>query len=468
MRSVAPTIAALAATAAAVSIHPAAAGAAAVSRPDDGVVRTAAMATIDSTYTADGSLFLNPERGFHDNTDLTGTHEGTRAEGYALSRVIIRLDDFRAGPISQAKLDEIDASFTAAAAGGVKVLPNVAYNFDNGGVDAPLDVVLGHLDQLKPLFEKHRGVVAATYDGFIGAWGEWHSSSNGLDEEPARSQIWKKILEVLPADRMMTTRYVTHYEEMTGAGMTKEMAYDGSEIARTGLGNQCFLSTENDGGTYDYDDPESDKKILEGFSTYTPVIGETCQIAGDVNRGDCDTARSELERFHWSSLNAEFHEPTLDRWKKDGCYEEFDRRMGYRFELKSSSIQEQVKAGEALSASFVVRNVGYAAPFNPRGLELVLRNTDTGATYPMSILKERDAALDPRMWFRESGDITVAASPAVPAEVPAGTYDLLLGLSDPVPALSTRPEYSIRLASQGVWEESTGLNLLATGVAVTG
>ncbi|MGL4744503.1 MAG: DUF4832 domain-containing protein [Dermatophilaceae bacterium] len=432
-------------------------------------------ATIDTTYTADGSLFLNPERGFHDNIDTSGTFASTRANGYTMSRFIIRLDEFRSGPLSQGKLDEIDASLTEAAESGVKVMPNFMYNFpagvdvenDASNVDAPLDVVLGHLDQLKPLFEEHRGVIATMYNGFIGAWGEWHSSSNGLDKEPARSQIWKKILEVLPPDRMMTTRAIPAYEEMTGAGMTKEMAYDGSEIARTGMANQCFLATESDAGSYDWQDPESDMKVLEGFSTYTPIIGETCQIENETTRSDCETARGDLERFHWSSLNAEFHEPTLTKWKKDGCYEEFDRRMGYRLELKSSSVQESVKAGEALSASFVVRNVGYAAPFNPRGLDVVLRNKDTGTTYPMSVLKERDAALDPRMWFREAGEVTASAAPVVPADVPAGTYDVLLGLPDPVPALSTRPEYSIRLANQGVWEESTGLNLLATGVTVT-
>ncbi|MGL5819346.1 MAG: DUF4832 domain-containing protein [Phycicoccus sp.] len=85
----------------------------------------------------------------------------------------------------------------------------------------------------------------------------------------------------------------------------------------------------------------------------------------------------------------------------------------------------------------------------------------------MSILEDRDAALDPRMWFREAGDVTVAAAPTVPADVPAGTYDVLLGLPDPVLGLTGRPEYSIRLANQGVWEETTGLNLLATGVTVT-
>ncbi|MGL4178382.1 MAG: DUF4874 domain-containing protein, partial [Dermatophilaceae bacterium] len=309
----------------------------------------ASAATIDTTYTADGSLFLNPERGFHNSTERSTA--GTRKAGYTLTRLRVRLDEFRNGPISQAKLDEIDAAFASAVKDGVKVLPKIAYNFEAGGPDASVDVVLGHLDQLKPLFEKHKAVIATTYNGFIGAWGEWHSSSNGLDEEAARSKIWKKILEVLPKDRMMTTRYVSAYEEMTGGGMTDAEAYDRSDIARTGMGNQCFLVSDDDAGTYDWKDPESDKVVLEKFSKYTPVIGETCELDSDTRRDDCATARAELERFHWSSLNAEFYEPTLTEWKKAGCYEEFDRRLGYRFELKSSSIQESVKAGDALSAS---------------------------------------------------------------------------------------------------------------------
>ncbi|MGL5819345.1 MAG: DUF4874 domain-containing protein [Phycicoccus sp.] len=281
----------------------------------------ASGATIDTTYTADGSLFLNPERGFHDNIGTGQTFASTRTNGYTMSRFIVRLDEFRSGPLPQAKLDDIDASLTNATEAGVKVMPLFMYNFpagldvenDPSNIDAPLDVVLGHLDQLKPLFEKHRGVIATMYNGFIGAWGEWHSSSNGLDEEPARSQIWKKILEVLPQDRMMTTRIIAAYEEMTGAGMTKEMAYDGSAIARTGMANQCFLATDADAGSYDWQDPESDMKVLEGFSTYTPMIGETCQIENETTRSDCETARGDLERFHWSSLNAEFHEQTLAR-----------------------------------------------------------------------------------------------------------------------------------------------------------
>jgi hypothetical protein len=46
-----------------------------------------------------------------------------------------------------------------------------------------------------------------------------------------------------------------------------------------------------------------------------------------------------------------------------------------------------------------------------------------------------------------------------------GNYDLLLALPDQYSTLSQRPEYSIRLANEKVWEEKTGYNKL-NGVLV--
>jgi hypothetical protein len=439
-------------------------------RVDPGQSVAASVETIDTTYSPDDSIFLNPERGFHNTAE---DYSSTREEGYSVARVVVRLDDFRAKDISQEKLDQLDAIFTNAQKSGVKVMPQFMYNFpenpgdesDPANGDAPLELVLRHLDQLKPVFQKHVGVISNFSNGFIGAWGEWHDSSNGLDKEPARSKVWNKMLEVIPAERMMTVRTVQQHTEVTGAKTAAP--YDGSNASRTGVGNQCFLASKNDVGTYDWDDVEGDKKKLEKITQYTATFGETCQIQSGTNREDCATAAAELERFHYSILNDKFYEPVLTGWKKNGCYDDFNRRMGYRFQLGTSAVQKSVSAGSAFSTSFTVKNVGYAAPFNPRGLSVVLREQRSGKTYPMSVVKAGSATLDPRMWFRESGEITVKAAPTVPKDVPAGTYDVMLALPDPVAELSTRPEYSIRLANQSVWDEKTGMNLLAKGVQVT-
>jgi hypothetical protein len=55
---------------------------------------------------------------------------------------------------------------------------------------------------------------------------------------------------------------------------------------------------------------------------------------------------------------------------------------------------------------------------------------------------------------------TVEAAGNMPAEAPAGPYEVLLHVPDAAPGLRNRAEYSIRFANQGLWEPSTGMNSL--------
>jgi hypothetical protein len=443
---------------------------------------------IEASFEADGAPLLNPERGFYVNTSMVasnhwgaasgnGSYATARGAGQTLVRGIALLDKHRGGPLPESVLNELRQGFGHARNNGLKVWFKAAYNFPSGpggekdatkNIDPELAVVQNHLDQLKPIFEENKDVIAGLYNGFIGAWGEWHSSSTGLHQDPQRRQIWEKILQSVPADRMMTVRYFGAIDTLVATHPTKDTAYDQSAGARTGMTNQCYLVNTTDAGTFDQNKVAEQKAQLSSWTRYVPFVAETCESPYTVgNRHDCASAKAENELLHLSALNSAFYKPILDGWKAQGCYDEIANRLGYRFELKNASVQKQVRAGTALQASFVVKNVGYAAPYNPRGLALVLRNQSTGVIYPMSILQPRSDTLDPRNWHRESGEISVSASPTVPADVPAGAYDVLLSLHDPMPNLSGRPEYSIRLANQDVWDSGTGLNKLISGVTVT-
>ena len=48
----------------------------------------------------------------------------------------------------------------------------------------------------------------------------------------------------------------------------------------------------------------------------------------------------------------------------------------------------------------------------------------------------------------------------LPAEMLPGEYEASLNLPDPNPLLADRPDYSIRLANDHVWEDETGFNRL--------
>ena len=68
---------------------------------------------------------------------------------------------------------------------------------------------------------------------------------------------------------------------------------------------------------------------------------------------------------------------------------------------------------------------------------------------------------DPRRWA--AGSTTeVGTEISLPKNLTAGEYNVYLNLPDPYKSLSTRPEYSIRLANKEVWEPQTGYNKIHT------
>jgi hypothetical protein len=126
--------------------------------------------------------------------------------------------------------------------------------------------------------------------------------------------------------------------------------------------------------------------------------------------------------------------------------------------LETGTYPATASSGGSLPVSLTVHNDGYATPFNPRTLELVLRNTSTGTNYKLAM------SSDPRRWTA-GASTTVSQTLTLPASLPAGSYSLLLNLPDPL--LSTRPEYSIRLANQGTWDAASGMNSLLHTITVS-
>ena len=140
--------------------------------------------------------------------------------------------------------------------------------------------------------------------------------------------------------------------------------------------------------------------------------------------------------------------------------------MGYRLQLVRSAFPTRVKTDRQLVGNIVVKNVGYASPFNPRGLELILRHRQTQKTYRLPLLKPLSKTHDPRFWVPQAREIKVDVRAQIPKTAPSGDYDLLLNLPDPMPRLADRPEYSIRLANEGTWETKTGFNSLRRTIAL--
>jgi Domain of unknown function (DUF4832)/Domain of unknown function (DUF4874) len=417
------------------------------------------------TYTGTTSDFLNPERGFHNDISLMseGNFKYVRSKGYTLSRAYIRLDEYRDRPLPAAFLSQLDRQFQLVRSAGIKVILRFSYNFPTGSgaesTDASFDLTLAHIQQLKPILHRNADVIAILQGGFIGAWGEWHNSSNGLDRPAPKAKILAALLTSIPPHRMVQIRYVQDIKASYPQPLTLANAFRGTPQARVGFKNDCFLSNQTDSGSYE-PDLFALKNYLSKISPFIAVGGETCAVSPPEHRSDCPTAVAELTTFHWSYLNSDYYKPDLDRWRQEGCYAAISRNLGYRLQLVRSAFPPQVQQDRSVSGNFVIKNVGYASPYNPRGLELILRHRQTGKVYRLPLLKSLSYTHDPRFWFPQFGDIEVAVRGKLPPTAPPGVYELLLHLPDPLPTLANRPEYAIRLANEQTWEAKTGFNSL--------
>jgi hypothetical protein len=424
--------------------------------------------TTTVSYQEDTSNFANPERGFYfahvmsasspkviDSTNI----QRMKNENITIFKRIYNLNTFKNSAISSSYLDWIQRDLDVVRSNGLKVSIRFAYNFNDGSTsDAPLSRVLGHIDQLGPVLRRNADIIAFLDAGFIGRYGEWHSSTNGLTSSSSKRQILERLLANVPSNRMVVLRYARDKKEIYGSTPLSEgQAFRGSNAARVGHKNDCFLASTDDQGTYwplDSGSLNSQKNYLSQEALFVPQSGETCGY--NPPRSDCPTALAELQRMRWSSIGR-MPSDFVSRWTSQGCYSTISKRLGYRFRLLSGTLPTSVNKGSTLSVRLRMTNDGFAGLYNPRNIELVLRNRSNGQETRLSVNPGEDV----RLFMPASGetkDMTLNAS--VPGGLASGNYDLFLNLPDPSSSLNRRASYSIRLANTNMWESSTGYNRL--------
>jgi hypothetical protein len=473
-------------------------------------------------YTEDTTDFPNPERGFYipigasagrfkplDAATLAPLFHTEHRQGKARytihSTLLLReytLDTFKSQPLSSAFLDALDHDLQAVRQAGIKAILRFAYIDKTKTGDCPdlyhicppygdasKAVVLNHIAQLKPILRKNADVIAVLQEGFIGVWGEnfytdyfGDPGKNGpgriMDSSWIdRNDVLNALLAALPADRMIQVRtpqikQKAVYGPEAGVDaqpLVASQAYSASPIARIGFHNDCFLASPDDYGTYyDYGSTNTPQKeantplrrYLEQDSRYVPVGGETCDDAFSP-QNDCSPAghaEQEMAAMHYSFLNSGYNNEVNNDWDSLGCMSSIRRRLGYRFVLKTGHFPTRAAAGKPFSFTLDLENAGFAAPYNPRPVVLIFRNTTTGKEIAA------DTHADPRTWF--SGPIHWTETLTLPADLPAGKYELLLSLPDPYASLASNPPYHIRLADKDAWEPTTGYNRLHVTVSV--
>lgn len=484
------------------------------------------LITVD--YIGSDEDFANPERGFY-------TYSETRAGNYNLlnqgtleyyrdgqapwnasddikSTLVYRyffLEDFTAGPIRQGYLDSIQMDMDIVRNAGVKIIPRFAYtdevNSDgcNSWIcppygDAPKNIVLDHIDQLAPILESNKDVIAFVQMGFIGVWGENYYTDHFGDASLApfviqdnfwldRIEVLDKLLDVVPKERMVQVRYPQMKQRYLGGvnaptsspAMTEAEAFTKTKKSRIGFHNDCLLSGPDDIGTYynfgnsssfAISDTANLKPYFAQESRYVVAGGETCESSFDPEN-DCASSNvnaygdKELERMHYSYINSQYYLNTINDWGTGGCLGDIQRRLGYRLELQKTWMNEEVKVGNSIDFGLSIKNKGYAGMYNERKAYIVLKNGTEEWKAPITG--------DLRDWYASVDAYTVAETFCIPSNMPQGTYEVHLSLPDAELSIQDDPRYAVRLANglQGggdVWNDVTGYNSLGRTLVIDG
>lgn len=423
-------------------------------------------------FQEDISQIKNPERGWFRifKSDEMNGIEKLKAQKISIVLLEADLKEFVTVPISEEKLDEISDAFTSARNNDLQVIFRAAYDFDGLPSSEPksLDIIKGHITQLKSILYRNEDILYCVQAGFLGPWGEWHSSFYGDPPSlTAMKTVLFELMDAVPKTRAVLVRRPVFIREIYkgepgGNIIAETSAYDGSDLSRTGYFNDALLSTDDEYGTYsDMEYSRQDELEWADIHTkFTPFVGETNYLGANNNP---ENAVYELNKLHAQSINIDYLPEVITKWKTTAyndinTYDYISNRLGYRFILSEMKISSQVIKGGVLHVVLNMKNEGFGNLINRREFEMILKNGP--------VIYSAKVSDDPRMWFRENGMMKKDLYFSVPSKISSGKWSVYLNLPSMYPSLRENPEYSIRFANTGLWDEVNGYNLLTNDIII--
>jgi hypothetical protein len=164
-----------------------------------------------------------------------------------------------------------------------------------------------------------------------------------------------------------------------------------------------------------------------------PVSMETCGVPESWHRHGWDVhyILSEALRWHVSTVNVK-SSAIPAAWKSE--FQDFERKMGYRFAVRRAEWQDEVQAGHATGVKMWLVNEGVAPVYQP--FILAFRFSSGGK----SVVVRTDA--DVRKWL--PGDVVFEEPVFVDADLAPASYELSIALLDPI---TLQP--AVKLANHG-------------------
>jgi hypothetical protein len=426
-----------------------------------------------ATYSATNTIFENPERGFHElisNSESFNPSVST----HPVAAVNIRLDRFKNGAaLDSCFLTNLANSFAAARTAGVKLRVYFKYNYGpdtthgsytacngqvihNDGRDASLDTIRNqHIPQLGPILNQYSDVIYAINAGFIGWFGEWHDSTNGLDTVSAHNSVISRELTFFPANRHILLRRPAYKLNYIGCNCP-------GNTPRLGHHNQGIF---DDSDEQIFNDPQGNWSADDCRAFYSNDVSFTANGADATERRgliDGVTAFNRMRQYHYTLMNA--YPELISHWQTNypTYYARMQRELGYRIQVTRATTPNTVNRGQNYTVSVNLINNGFSKLMNSRSMYLAFLHPGGAAYVAPVAFTDSNGGNDLRSLTLAAGEMTWTANFTLPADFPTGAAQTFLWLYDTSSTYTAaNPKFSIRL--DGVtWNTIYGANQLTS------
>jgi len=237
----------------------------------------------------------------------------------------------------------------------------------------------------------------------VGYWGEgWSDFMPAFQHQKALTDIWFDAFRTTPLLMNFDEPNGLRYGTSKGAGWRFDCLGD----LRSGFAHML-----------DFYPLQIVRAGITEVWQHAPVSFETCWVPEHWKQQGWDAKYilNEALRWHLSSLNIKSSAIPAD-WK--GLFDDFQKRMGYRFELRRMEYPPAVRPNSEIAVSMWWVNAGVAPVYRPYVLALQLHGA-RDATIELPV--------DVRKWL--PGDELVEEKISIP-DLPAGEYRLRVAMLD--------------------------------------
>lgn len=317
---------------------------------------------------------LNPGRGFYVqiNSNEEERFEELKNENIKIALVAYDIEDYLNIKIPKEKLKELEIVLNEARVYDMQIVFRAAYGFDPKYKDPEtIDNIYTHIKQIAPILNANKDVILSVQAGFIGPWGEWHSSkffTGNEDEVKLRNQILSVLLENLNQDIAVNVRRPRFVRDAIEAGIDQ---------SRLGIHNDALLSTKDDMGTYDDSDYTREEELSWAKANITQVVnGGEMPLVSEYS--SINNAIKEMKSLQITYLNSRYNKEVLEEWKTteykgQNGLEYINNHLGYRLWLGEVELSTYIKSNREFSIKAVIHNSGLAPIDNGKDLFLIMK-----------------------------------------------------------------------------------------------